>query len=38
MRVVVVGGGEEEGQFMKNLSDKGAGTLVDGLYSLWDPA
>lgn len=37
MRVVVVGGGEEEGQFVKNLSEKGAGTLVDGLYVLWDP-
>lgn len=37
MRVVVVGGGEEEGQFLKNLSEKGAGELVDGLYALWDP-
>lgn len=37
MRVVVVGGGEEEGKFVKNLSEKGAGTLVDGLYVLWDP-
>lgn len=37
MRVVVVGAGEEEGQFLKNLSEKGAGKLVDGLYALWDP-
>lgn len=37
MRVVVVGGGDEEGDFLKNLSDKGAGKLVDGLYALWDP-
>lgn len=37
MRVVVVGGGEEEGDFLKNLSEKGAGKLVDGLYALWDP-
>lgn len=37
MRVVVVGGGEEEGEFLKNLSEKGAGKLVDGLYALWDP-
>lgn len=37
MRVVVVGGGEEEGKFLKNLSEKGAGKLVDGLYALWDP-
>lgn len=37
MRVMVVGGGEEEGEFLKNLSEKGAGKLVDGLYALWDP-
>lgn len=37
MRVVILGGGDEEGQFVKNLSEKGAGKLVDGLYVLWDP-
>eukprot|EP00903_Cladosiphon_okamuranus_P008445 g8114.t1 len=37
MRVVVVGGREEEGEFLRNLSEKGAGKLVDGLYALWDP-
>lgn len=37
MRVVVVGGREKEGEFLKNLSEKGRGKLVDGLYALWDP-
>ncbi|CAB1104414.1 unnamed protein product [Ectocarpus sp. CCAP 1310/34] len=37
MRVVVVGGREAEGEFLKNLAEKGRGELVDGLYALWDP-
>lgn len=37
MRVVVVGGREAEGEFLKNLAEKGRGKLVDGLYALWDP-
>ncbi|CAM9708179.1 unnamed protein product [Ectocarpus sp. 13 AM-2016] len=37
MRVVVVGGRETEGEFLKTLAEKGRGKLVDGLYALWDP-
>lgn len=37
MRVMIVGAGEQEGQFVKNLSEKGSTTLVSGLYTLWDP-
>lgn len=36
LRVMIIGGDEEEGQFLKMLSEKGAGKLVEGLYVLWD--
>lgn len=37
MRVVIVGAGEEEGQFVKMLSQKGEGKMVGGMYLVWDP-
>lgn len=37
MRVVIVGAGEEEGRFVKALSEKGEGKLVGGMYLVWDP-
>lgn len=37
MRVVVWGGGDKEGKFLQQLSEKASGSLVSGLYVLWDP-
>lgn len=37
LRVVLVGGGDAEGTFLKRLSDQAVGKLVSGLYVLWDP-